>query len=570
MQKFLKYIFLAIFILTGTAVSASADNETKAITITLGEPLAKVNGEPYEMEVAPRVSDGSTLVPLRFIAENFGAKVNWNNETKNINVLQVELEIQLQQGSKEALVNGTVHTIGAAPVIEKGVTLVPLRFLVENMNYGLVYMPETKEINIKQLPPPNKPPVADFTIKKDTVDQGETVDYEDNSKDPDGDQIVERKWSGNERAFFATGEYTVTLTVKDSRGAWSKPCTKVVKVTGEVLMDRLTYNLHNPIPGEPLGNINLPVLQLPMVDPAVSMTRNKVLVSDSPETVREDGILYSDTLKGENRLFYHHLNGSSETKRIYLLAINQGDKPVKLAVKKFGVAGPGDPMTIGRTAAYRYFDFNPSDARFLELQPGEKAVLNNGDQIQIKPNQTVHGMFDINASDNLLFAVVAVGSQDPINMYEKLPVLPRDEKHIRGTFPMADRSMSVQVDGGQPTRLIIADGKDDAFLYGKDTNTSTMGRYGLLGNNSGNYGVVYRVRIHSKHRVGVIFSPRGGVFAGSGEWDGKAFNLPNRGIMQPQTEFAMIGVIGSGEEKVLEFIPPAGSYLPVNLIFIPF
>jgi hypothetical protein len=32
----------------------------------------------------------------------------------------------------------------------------------------------------------------------------------------------------------------------------------------------------------------------------------------------------------------------------------------------------------------------------------------------------------------------------------------------------------------------------------------------------------------------------------------------------------MIGVIEPGEREVLTFIPPAASFLPVNLIFIPF
>ena len=40
-----------------------------------------------------------------------------------------------------------------------------------------------------------------------------------------------------------------------------------------------------------------------------------LLFSDSPETVEQDGILYQDTVKGDTRLLYYHLNGMKEDKK---------------------------------------------------------------------------------------------------------------------------------------------------------------------------------------------------------------------------------------------------------------
>ncbi|MCL2337858.1 MAG: copper amine oxidase, partial [Firmicutes bacterium] len=100
--------------------------------------------------------------------------------------------------------------------------------------------------------------------------------------------------------------------------------------------------------------------------------------------------------------------------------------------------------------------------------------------------------------------------------------------------------------------------------------TSLSGNYTRITNNFGNYGVIYKITVTSKKRVGVIFSPRGGVFAGAGKWDSQAFYLPNQGILKPQTEFALIGILEPNKQKTLEFIPPAGSYLPINIIFYPF
>ncbi len=563
-------VILSCILLAAPVIAAPANTQVDTVALKLNESQARVDGVPYELETAPQVNEGITLVPLRFIAEIFGAEVGWNTEDNQIAIQQNDKNIILQPGSYQAVINGEPQTISGVTTIVNETTLVPLRFLVESLNYRVSFMPQTKEINIKQLTPANIPPIAYFVINKEIVAQGETVVYENQSNDPDGDQIVTEIWIGNERAFFAPGEYEVTLKVKDSLGAWSEPCTKKITVTEEVKMDRLTYNLQNPVPGEPLGNLNIPVLQLKQFDPSVSMAREQVLVSNSPEEIKEDGILCSDTLRGKNRLYFHHINGSNEKKRIFLLAINQEDKPVKLVIKRLGVAGPSDAMSVGKTAAYRFLDFDRSQARTLVLQPGGQVIINEGIVNTLEPGQVINAMFDVDADANLLYSVAAVGSQVQLIEYENLTILPRDDKHIRGTFSLANRSVSVQLKGDEPARLIIADGKEDKFLYGKDNNTSTMGRYSLLSKDTGNYGVVYRVRIGTQQRVGVVFSPRGGVFAGAGSWDGEAFNLPNKGILKPQTEYAMIGVVEPGKEKVLEFIPPAGSFLPINLIFIPF
>jgi len=534
------------------------------VTLKVGSLQAQADGVFHNLTAAPRVIEGATMVPLRFLSEVFGAEVAWDSETRKIVVKNGGSVIYLQVGETKVVIDGTEKVVGVAPVVENGTTLVPLRFIVENMHYQVNYQPWIKEIHIKQLPPPSPPnqnPVAEFTVEKDIVAQGETVVYHDVSYDPDGDELVERKWKGKERAFFAPGEYEVSLQVKDSVGAWSEPYTKVIKVTEEVKMDRFTFNLHNPIPGELMDLSSIPVLELKEVDPAITMNREKVMISNSPEIVKEEGILFSDTLEGENRLYYHQINGTDQTKYIYLLAVNQGTEPIRLTLQKWGTAGPADPMAVGRAAAYRYLDFNPAGAKFLELEPGEKAILNNGLSDVVPPGQTVHGIFDINAHDDLLFLVAAVDDPNTIDNYEELNVLPSDDNHIRGTFSRANRSVLVSLEGIEPARLLVADGEDDSFMLGKDVR--------LLRKNKGNYGLTYKITIKSKHRVAVLFSARGGVFGGAGAWNGEAFNLPNRGILQAR-EGCMIGVVEPGQEHVLEFVPPAGSYLPVNLIFIPF
>jgi len=107
------------------------------LELQIGNPTPKVNGAYGDpLEAAPFIKDGRTMVPLRFIAEAFGADVEWIPETKGINI-SLELTsavhtIGLQVGNPTAIVDGEVVTLDVAPVIVNGRTFVPLRFIAES------------------------------------------------------------------------------------------------------------------------------------------------------------------------------------------------------------------------------------------------------------------------------------------------------------------------------------------------------------------------------------------------------------------------------------------------------
>ncbi|WP_179295438.1 copper amine oxidase N-terminal domain-containing protein [Bacillus sp. FJAT-45350] len=59
-------------------------NTGLTVEMIIGSKTAYVNGKRVSLEVAPRVVDGRTLVPLRFVAENSGKKVQWNSNVRMI------------------------------------------------------------------------------------------------------------------------------------------------------------------------------------------------------------------------------------------------------------------------------------------------------------------------------------------------------------------------------------------------------------------------------------------------------------------------------------------------------
>lgn len=93
-----------------------------------------INNISVKPTVAPYQSNGTTLVPLRVVSENLGATVNWNQKEQKVTITRGDTVIALTLGSKIATVNGVVKTLNLAPQIKNNTTMVPIRFVSENLN----------------------------------------------------------------------------------------------------------------------------------------------------------------------------------------------------------------------------------------------------------------------------------------------------------------------------------------------------------------------------------------------------------------------------------------------------
>lgn len=413
---------------------------------------------------------------------------------------------------------------------------------------------------------PNEPPVAHFSVTKTRVAQGETVEFKDESFDPDGDQLLEWKWEGKKRAFFQPGTFPVSLMVKDGRGKWSDSYTVEITVTDEVLMTELEYNLHNPIQGETVNLGKTNPLTFPVLKPAAQSTDDTVLlISNCPETVKENGILYRDTANGSIRLMYHHKNGTETKKRVYVLAENTEDRPVTIIMKKKGWGGPSvDDLGIGQKGLARYLMSTMNERTVIE--PGQIIALDgSGSGREIKSGNSIFGMMDLEASGNVMFTFVMVDAgSDVFNDLTSLEVLERD-MHQRGTFYGANRMFHLKVDSTDPQRFNFCDNKTDYNLGGIDATTGEQ----VI--NRGNYGLAYTVRIDAARRIGVLTNPRGGVFMGAAiNSEGQAYGLPDTGLIKNGSQAVLNMIMQAGEEEEFLFVPPVSSTMPVSLLFVPF
>ncbi|RXZ79164.1 copper amine oxidase N-terminal domain-containing protein [Paenibacillaceae bacterium] len=78
-----------------------------------------------------QISNGRVLVPLRVISETWGAEVKWDQKQKTVTINHKDKEIVLKIGSKNVEVDGTTVEVDVPAVVNKGITLVPLRFFAD-------------------------------------------------------------------------------------------------------------------------------------------------------------------------------------------------------------------------------------------------------------------------------------------------------------------------------------------------------------------------------------------------------------------------------------------------------
>lgn len=67
-------------------LDATAQHPAVLVVLRIGDRTAQVNGKAVTLEAAPRIISSRTFVPLRFIAEAFGAEVTWNASTRTATI----------------------------------------------------------------------------------------------------------------------------------------------------------------------------------------------------------------------------------------------------------------------------------------------------------------------------------------------------------------------------------------------------------------------------------------------------------------------------------------------------
>ncbi|MDP4180324.1 MAG: stalk domain-containing protein [Bacillota bacterium] len=122
---------------TITPTPTPTTSSQKVIRFYVGKSTYTVDGKQLDMGkgVVPTIKNGRTGVPVRFIADNIGAQAAWNATDRKITITFGKKVMDLWVNVDYALIDGKMTKMDVAPFIVSDRTLVPLRFVSEN--FGL-------------------------------------------------------------------------------------------------------------------------------------------------------------------------------------------------------------------------------------------------------------------------------------------------------------------------------------------------------------------------------------------------------------------------------------------------
>ena len=118
------------------------------IRLQVGNKTAMVNNVRKTLDAVPVNVKGVVMVPLRFIGEAFGALVTWDPVFQIIDIELRGLPIRLQLGANYASVAGKKVILQGIPVNIKGTTMVPIRFIGEAFGAQVAWNAPTQGIDI--------------------------------------------------------------------------------------------------------------------------------------------------------------------------------------------------------------------------------------------------------------------------------------------------------------------------------------------------------------------------------------------------------------------------------------
>lgn len=114
----------------------------------LANLVLSYNKSNINFDVAPRVENGIPLTPIRHLLEKAGGEVKWKEFEKLVQAKADGREIFIWIGNKDAQVDGNKVEMEVAPFIERGRTIVPLSFIQQTLKVDIEFDPETGHVLI--------------------------------------------------------------------------------------------------------------------------------------------------------------------------------------------------------------------------------------------------------------------------------------------------------------------------------------------------------------------------------------------------------------------------------------
>jgi hypothetical protein len=278
-----------------------------------------------------------------------------------------------------------------------------------------------------------------------------------------------------------------------------------------------------------------------------------LLVSDFPETLKENGILFTADLTAKNAerfLYYHYNPGTQPDRRIVLRAENSSSQP---ALVQFiaGQAGPeANEMEVGHLSTQRFLVHLAQNEGSVVTIPGNTTVSLMTQDLPAR--SVVSGLLQLHEIEGppLHLTLVAQYRTDPIaGPVPTSALLDGDTPHARGIYPIPEFYFNYNYD---------AEGPDLEIPIGQIPLPNLVHGQTL----AGDYGVLQSVTIrmvnndrHNARQLALYASPRGGRATGTFVID--------RVLVRAHAMAAF------GHYKLRQYTIPPGSFVRTEIVTMP-
>ncbi len=292
-----------------------------------------------------------------------------------------------------------------------------------------------------------------------------------------------------------------------------------------------------------------------------------LLVSDYPETLKENGILFTAELaaRSAERFLYYHYNPASQPDRRIVLKVQNPSPQPALVQYISGIAGPGtNEMEIGHLSTQRFLVREAQNEGTVVTIPGNTTVALMAQALPARA--TASGIMQLHEIEGapLHLTLVAQNAGDPVDgPIPTSALLVGDRPHARGKYDIPQFFFDYSYD---------AEGPDLEVPIGQIPLPNLVQGQTL----AGDYGVQQSVTIrmvnndrHNAREIALYASPRGGRATGTFVIDRvlvQAHAMPAYGHYKLR-QYTIAP--GSFVRTEIVTMPEGGSSYPLRLVVAP-
>ncbi|HEU4962604.1 MAG TPA: ankyrin repeat domain-containing protein [Bacilli bacterium] len=143
MKKWMSAAVILLLLMTAGGAASATGNDVGVV----------IDGKVMQFEQPATIVHSKTLVPLRAIFEELGAKITWDGDTRTVTAVKDTITVKLTIGSDLAYRNNQRIELEQAPLLMHSHTMVPVRFVAEALNANVKWDAATHTVLITKFSP---------------------------------------------------------------------------------------------------------------------------------------------------------------------------------------------------------------------------------------------------------------------------------------------------------------------------------------------------------------------------------------------------------------------------------